>query len=120
MPVSAESRDTRLHLLQEWIDRLPGIDAASIEVASADASFRRYFRVRRHDGGTCIVMDAPPGKEDLSTYLKVTGLLESCGVHVPHVLAADLALGCALLEDLGTTHMLTALQRWRRCIAPVR
>jgi len=54
-------------------------------------------------------MDAPPGKEDLATYLKVSALLEGCGVHVPHVLAADTAQGFALLEDLGDTHMLTSL-----------
>src|SRR5690349_3394436 len=56
-------------------------------------------------------MDAPPDKEDLATYLRVSELLESCGVHVPHVFAADTALGFALLEDLGNTHMLTALNQ---------
>ena len=110
MSVSAQSLDPRLHLLREWVGRIPGFDAASIEIASADASFRRYFRVRARDGSTCIAMDAPPDREDLSTYLRVSGLLEGCGVHVPHVRAADVALGCALLEDLGTTHMLTALR----------
>jgi N-acetylmuramate 1-kinase len=110
VPVSAESRDPRLHLLREWIGRLADFDSAGIEVASADASFRRYFRVHRRDGGTCIAMDAPPGKEDLSTYLRVSALLEGCGVHVPRVFAADLTLGCALIEDLGATHMLTALR----------
>jgi len=109
VPDSVESNDPRLLLLRAWIGRSPGFDAGSIEVASADASFRRYFRVRHQDGQTCIAMDAPPDREDLGTYLRVTGLLESCGVHVPHVHAADLAQGFALIEDLGTTHMLTAL-----------
>ena len=90
---------------------LPGCDAGSIEVASADASFRRYFRLRHQDGSSRIAMDAPPDKEDLATYLRVSGLLESCGVHVPHVFAADTALGFALLEDLGNKHMLTALNQ---------
>jgi hypothetical protein len=54
-------------------------------------------------------MDAPPDREDLDTYLRVSALLESCGVHVPHVHAADPKHGFALIEDLGTTHMLTAL-----------
>jgi N-acetylmuramate 1-kinase len=111
VPVSAESRDPRLLLLNEWIGRLPGCDAASIEVASADASFRRYFRLRHQDGSSRVAMDAPPDKEDLPTYLRVSALLESCGVHVPHVFAADTALGFALLEDLGNTHMLTALNQ---------
>ena len=60
-------------------------------------------------GATRIVMDAPPDKEDLGAYLRVSALLEGCGVHVPHVHAADTGLGVALLEDLGSTHMLTSL-----------
>ncbi|MEJ0100895.1 MAG: phosphotransferase [Pseudomonadota bacterium] len=111
MPVSAESTDLRLELLRDWTRRFPDFDAGSIEVASADASFRRYFRLRRNDGVSWVAMDAPPDKEDLGTYLRVTALLESCGVHVPHVLASDTTLGFALLEDLGNTHMLTALNR---------
>ncbi len=111
MPVTAESTDLRLQRLRDWIRSFPDFDAGSIEVASADASFRRYFRLRRHDGVSWVAMDAPPDKEDLGTYLRVTALLESCGVHVPHVLAADTALGFALIEDLGNTHMLTALHR---------
>jgi N-acetylmuramate 1-kinase len=78
--------------------------------ASADASFRRYFRAWLPDGGTRIVMDAPPTHEDLAGYLHVSGLLEQCSVHVPHVHAHDTTRGLALLEDLGSTHMLTALQ----------
>jgi len=101
--------DSRLAQLRAWLRQLGGHDTDSIEVASADASFRRYFRLRRHDGASRIAMDAPPDREDLATYLRVTTLLESCGVHVPAVDAADTAQGFALLEDLGGTHMLTAL-----------
>jgi aminoglycoside/choline kinase family phosphotransferase len=103
--------DHRLAQLAAWLGRLGGFDSGSIRTASADASFRRYFRVRRDDGSSWIAMDAPPGREDLPTYLAVTALLESCGVHVPQVLAADTGEGFALLEDLGDTHMLTALGR---------
>ncbi len=54
-------------------------------------------------------MDAPPEQEDLGSYLRVSELLEQCGMHVPHVFAADTTQGYAVLEDLGSTHMLTAL-----------
>jgi aminoglycoside/choline kinase family phosphotransferase len=101
--------DPRLAELTRWIRALGGFDSGSIRTASADASFRRYFRLRRDDGTSWIAMDAPPGKEDLGTYLRVTALLESCGLHVPGVLASDTQSGFALLEDLGDTHMLTAL-----------
>lgn len=112
MPVSpAESTDLRLELLRDWVGSFPDFDAGSIEVASADASFRRYFRLRRNDGASWVAMDAPPDREDLPTYLRVSDLLESCGVHVPQVLASDVAQGFALIEDLGNTHMLTSLGR---------
>jgi aminoglycoside/choline kinase family phosphotransferase len=103
------SDDPRLDNLRSWLARLGGFDPDSVAVASADASFRRYFRVARTDGASCIVMDAPPEHEDLAGYLRVSALLAQCGVHVPHVHAADAVQGYAVLEDLGSTHMLTAL-----------
>jgi aminoglycoside/choline kinase family phosphotransferase len=81
-----------------------------IEPASADASFRRYFRAFRSDNAALIVMDAPPDKEDVRPYLKVTSLLETLGAHVPHVHEADAARGLLLLEDLGGTHYLSQLK----------
>lgn len=111
MPLSATPNDPRLAQLRDWLAGQRGFDPGSIEVASADASFRRYFRLRHEDGRFWIAMDAPPDKEDLPTYLKVSTLLEGCGVHVPHVLASDVSQGYALLEDLGSTHMLTALNQ---------
>jgi aminoglycoside/choline kinase family phosphotransferase len=105
------SADHRLDALAQWLARLGGFDAGSIRTASADASFRRYFRLRRDDGSSWIAMDAPPGQEDLATYLKISALLEPCGLHVPRVLFGDPAHGFALLEDLGNTHMLTALDQ---------
>jgi N-acetylmuramate 1-kinase len=83
--------------------------ADRIEPASADASFRRYFRAFRGND-TFIIMDAPPDKEDVRPYLKVTRLLEALGAHVPHVHEADIARGLLLLEDLGGTHYLSRLK----------
>jgi aminoglycoside/choline kinase family phosphotransferase len=100
--------DARLALLQDWLSRDLGLHPERVEPASADASFRRYFRVFRN-GTTFIVMDAPPDKEDVRPYLKVTRLLESLGAHVPHVHKADVARGLLLLEDLGGTHYLSRL-----------
>jgi aminoglycoside/choline kinase family phosphotransferase len=100
--------DARLALIHEWLTRDLGISPERIEPASADASFRRYFRAFSN-GGTFIVMDAPPGKEDVRPYLKVTRLLEELGAHVPHVHHSDIARGLLLLEDLGGTHYLSRL-----------
>jgi N-acetylmuramate 1-kinase len=101
--------DLRLETLRSWLAALGGFDPQGIVPASADASFRRYFRITRSDGSTCIAMDSPPDREDLAGYLRVSALLEQCGMHVPQVFAADPVLGYAVLEDLGSTHMLTAL-----------
>jgi N-acetylmuramate 1-kinase len=103
----AES-DARLALIHEWLSRDLGLCLERVEPASADASFRRYFRAFSKDG-TFVVMDAPPGKEDVRPYLKVTRLLEELGAHVPHVHRADIERGLLLLEDLGGTHYLARL-----------
>ncbi len=80
-----------------------------IAPASADASFRRYFRLSFDDGSTAIVMDAPPGQEDCRPFVHVAGLLAEAGLHAPQVLAADLEQGFLLLTDLGTQTYLNVL-----------
>jgi aminoglycoside/choline kinase family phosphotransferase len=101
--------DARLALIHEWVSGPLKLQPTAVEPASSDASFRRYFRVSAAGGRTFIVMDAPPGKEDVRPYLKVSGLLESVGVHVPHVHEQDIERGLLLIEDLGTTLYLARL-----------
>ena len=103
----------RTKLLREWLDqhlsrRHPG-STYTLEPASADASFRRYFRVTFSDGSTQIVMDAPPEHEDCRPFLKVAKLFHDAGVHVPEVYVEDLKLGFLLLSDLGNTTYLDVL-----------
>lgn len=114
--------DPRLSLIRTWLTRDLGWRVGSIKVASADASFRRYFRISRGDvdpaawaprADTLIVMDAPPGKEDIEPYLKITSLLEQAGAHVPHVHASDVRRGFIVMEDLGDTQYLTVLRGGR-------
>ena len=102
--------DARLALIHGWLSRELHHGPVRIEVASSDASFRRYFRVFR-DSASYIVMDAPPEQEDVRPYLQVSDLLEALGAHVPHVYEADVARGLLLLEDLGTTPYLQQLER---------
>jgi aminoglycoside/choline kinase family phosphotransferase len=103
------SSDARRALIHDWISGSLGLAPERIEPASSDASFRRYFRVTERNGRTFIVMDAPPGKEDVRPYLKVSHLLEGIGVHVPHVHEEDIERGLLLLEDLGSTQYLARL-----------
>ena len=102
--------DPRLEVLQDWLEtRLAG-RAFSLAPASADASFRHYFRVSFADGGDSLVaMDAPPDKEDCRPFLHVARLFAAAGAHVPAVHAEDLDAGFLLLEDLGGTTFLDRL-----------
>ena len=99
----------RLELVQDWLAGLFPGQPHSVVPASADASFRRYFRVMFGDGASRIVMDAPPEREDCRPFIHVAGLLRAAGVHAPEVLAEDLARGLLLLTDLGSTTYLDAL-----------
>jgi aminoglycoside/choline kinase family phosphotransferase len=100
----------RLQALQDWAARQLGVDALDIAPASADASFRRYFRVTAK-GRDYIVMDAPPAHEDCRPFVAVARLFADAGVHVPQVLAQDLEQGLLLLTDLGDTTYLSALNQ---------
>jgi aminoglycoside/choline kinase family phosphotransferase len=101
-------RDLRLEQLEQWLTRLFGARDFSIAPASADASFRRYFRVSRQ-GQTWIAMDAPPGKEDMGPYIRVSAMLADVGVNAPRVLHQDEAQGFLLNTDLGSRTYLAEL-----------
>jgi N-acetylmuramate 1-kinase len=93
----------------EWLkSQFPNAQFA-LAPASADASFRRYFRATFGDGSTRIVMDAPPQHEDCKPFLHVAKLFADAGTHTPHVYSQDLELGFLLLSDLGNTTYLQAL-----------
>ncbi|MHB1215405.1 MAG: aminoglycoside phosphotransferase family protein [Thiobacillus sp.] len=98
----------RLQILQSWATRQLGGESLDIAPASADASFRRYFRVTAK-GRDYIVMDAPPAHEDCRPFIAIARLFADAGVHVPQVLAHDLEQGFLLLTDLGNTTYLAAL-----------
>jgi aminoglycoside/choline kinase family phosphotransferase len=101
--------DPRKSELESWLAVALGGVPSRVAPASADASFRRYFRVWR-DGQTWVAMDAPPGKEDLAPYLHVADVLAATGVNVPRVVARDLQRGFLLLTDLGSRQYLDALR----------
>ena len=110
MSSASPAPDSRLHQLTQWLATVPApaTRPETLRPASSDASFRRYFRVDCADGGTCIVMDAPPPQEDVKPFIHVAEVLGATGVSVPKVLAQDAQRGFLLLTDLGST---TYLQR---------
>ena len=82
-----------------------------LEPLTGDASFRRYFRVRRGDQ-TAMLMDAPPPNEDPEPFLRAARWLEANGLRAPHILAEDSARGLVLLEDFGDVRMRDYLDQW--------
>ncbi|MBE2264279.1 MAG: phosphotransferase [Burkholderiaceae bacterium] len=86
------------------------LDTASVRMASADASFRRYLRVNHRGGaGSFIIMDAPPALENARPFVDVAALMQAAGLNVPQVLNWDEANGFLLLSDLGATTMMDAI-----------
>jgi len=112
MPQITWADPARRERFERWLEGVSGrhgLDPGSLEPASADASFRRYFRVRA-GGGHRIVMDAPPPLEDVRPFVQVAGLIQSAGLHGPRVLECDADQGFLLLDDLGRRLYLDALR----------
>ena len=107
------SDPTRAGQFARWLTAAAvqhGLQPDSLRLASADASFRRYFRIDAQDGSR-IIMDAPPDKENSAPFVKVAALMHAAGVHAPQVLAWDEPLGFMLLTDLGTQTMMQVINR---------
>ena len=99
----------RAEQLQRWLKATLG-EPFTTASASDDASFRRYFRVRRIGGKpSLIAMDAPPEKESCEPFVRIARLFGEASVNVPVIHAQDLAQGFLLLSDLGDTTYLAAL-----------
>lgn len=97
----------RLQALQAWLDTLD-LPPFTLAPASSDASFRRYFRLQ-FDQRSLIAMDAPPPQEDCGPFVGIARAFGDIGVHVPEILAQDLARGFVLMSDLGTRLYLAEL-----------
>lgn len=98
---------SRTAALVDWVARITGHPPA-LTTASADASFRRYFRCA-YGGCSYIVMDAPPEHEDNRRFADMAARLRGAGLRAPEIVATDFDRGFLLLEDLGDTHFLAAL-----------
>lgn len=99
----------RKQQLEQWLASV--LDQPfSLTTASADASFRRYFRVHL-PAETLIAMDAPPPQEDCRPFVKVAQQLLTAGLNVPTIIAQDVTQGFLLLSDLGDDTYLSKLER---------
>jgi N-acetylmuramate 1-kinase len=117
---------TRHSSFNTWLQQqaqLHGVLPTSCRLASADASFRRYFRVDRvhsrsgvveqsgsSECESLIVMDAPPHNENCKAFVQVAELMRAAGLHVPQILSWDETQGFMLLSDLGHKTLLQFMQ----------
>ncbi len=99
----------RQYRIQAWLESLFPDQSIHLAPASADASFRRYFRAVLSNGDHYIVMDAPPQYEDCHSFITVAELFGAAGANTPKVLAQDIAQGFLLLTDLGDVTYLSVL-----------
>lgn len=107
--------DSRQQALHAWLEKTLQHADFRLTTASADASFRRYFRVHLADK-SLIAMDAPPSHENCDPFIRIARLFAAAGMHVPEVIAEDLAQGFLLLSDLGDV---TYLSQLNESTAPV-
>ncbi len=98
----------RLEQLKNWLDNELNFSEYTLRPASADASFRRYFRVL-HAGVSYVVMDAPPEKEDSQPFVTISKMFFDLGLNVPEVIDESLQQGFLLLSDLGSAPYLDVL-----------
>lgn len=103
---------------EQWLDQIQkqhGLLQDSVRLASADASFRRYFRVdsslnlAHGQSNSLIIMDAPPDKEDCKPFVHIAGLLHDAGLSAPKVLDWNEEQGFMLLTDLGAQTMMQVM-----------
>jgi aminoglycoside/choline kinase family phosphotransferase len=111
-PDIAWSDSTRAAHFNHWLTQLAsrqGLQVDSLRLASADASFRRYFRIDSAQGSR-IIMDAPPDKENSQPFVQVAKLMQDAHIHAPEVLDWDATQGFMLLTDLGAQTMMQVIK----------
>ena len=109
-------RQSQFQAWLEGVSKRFSLDDASVRLASADASFRRYLRVNTTQGGvgaTLIIMDAPPEKENSQPFVNVAALLKDAGIRSPQVLDWNEPQGFMLLTDLGSRTMMQTMDPTR-------
>lgn len=100
--------DIRQNELSQWLKTQFNDTPFSLTPLAGDASFRRYFRLKTNDV-THIVMDAPPEKESIDSFVAIGRQLREANIHTPAILRINIEQGFILLEDLGDKLLLQAL-----------
>ncbi len=96
-----------MHDIKKWLARTP-YKNYELSIASADASFRKYYRLRDKEK-TVLLMDSSLEKESLSPFINITSRLLNAGVQAPYILEKNEEGGYLIIEDFGNTHYLNVL-----------
>ncbi len=99
---------TREIQIATWLNNALKNQEYTINPASSDASFRRYFRIVSNNK-SYILMDAPPDKENSKPFVDIANILFKAGLNVPKIHEADMNEGFLLLSDLGNSTYLEEL-----------
>ena len=94
----------------DWLSNIDAVAGIDPVPASADASFRRYFRLQS-GSNSFIVMDAPPQQEDSTSFLRIAAFMEAMQLNAPRIIEANLEQGFLLLSDLGSVQYLDVLSK---------
>ena len=97
----------RIEQMKTWLDSL-GYQDYALDIASEDASFRRYFRLQQGNE-SWIVMDAPPSKEPCDAYVKVARKLTGIRLSAPQIIHENHDDGFLVITDFGDESYLEAL-----------
>ncbi|MCD6039014.1 MAG: hypothetical protein K0S27_414 [Gammaproteobacteria bacterium] len=100
--------EPRTQALYAWVAETRSLANPILQLLPGDASFRRYFRLHE-PGGSYIVMDAPPERENCLPYVAISYALRTHGLLAPEVIAQDLSQGFLLLTDFNDRLLLTEL-----------
>jgi len=96
-------KDLRKEEMEAWLKNHTSFSAERLELASADASFRRYFRLWEN-GKSWIVMDAPPDLEPCEPFVRIGTYMQEHHINVPKIITQDLKRGFLILSDFGDAH----------------
>ncbi|MBE0508895.1 MAG: phosphotransferase [Marinospirillum sp.] len=99
----------RSKALDAWLKPWLLGSTCSLVTVAGDASFRSYYRLpaaQNTQDKNLILMDAPPEKECSKAFIHLARAWHQRGVQVPELLAYDLDLGVALLQDFGDNQLM--------------
>ena len=97
----------RIEIIENWLKSQLN-QYFNMELASSDASFRRYFRIIV-ENKTYILMDAPPNLETIDNFINITEKLVFHGINAPKIVSFDIELGLILMSDFGNQTFLEVL-----------